>query len=110
MIVACRIRPLSPTEFAAGHRVCCEVSANGIISIQKSDLAGSYLKSQAGVVNDYAFDAVFDANSTQQEVYERTTKPFIANVVQGLNVTVFAYGSTRYTSSLALPPSPYDTY
>ena len=94
MIVACRIRPLSPTECASGQRVCCEVTADGIISIHRSDTVGSYLKSQAASFNDYAFDAVFDANATQQEVYEQTTKPFIANVVKGLNVTVFAYGST----------------
>ena len=95
MIVACRLRPLSPAEHAAGQRVCCEVSAPNTISIHRSDTAGAYLKSQAGTVNDYAFDAVFDANATQLEVYERTTKPFIVNAVEGLNVTVFAYGSTR---------------
>lgn len=42
----------------------------------------------------YAFDRVFDENSTQQEVYENTTRPLIECVMNGFNATVFAYGAT----------------
>jgi kinesin family protein 18/19 len=42
----------------------------------------------------YAFDRVFDASATQQEVYEHTTKNLIQSVLNGYNATVFAYGAT----------------
>jgi hypothetical protein len=42
----------------------------------------------------YAFDRVFDMDSTQEEVYEQTAKPLIQSVLNGFNATVFAYGAT----------------
>ena len=42
----------------------------------------------------YAFDRVFNQNSTQEEVYQHTAKPLIPHVVDGYNATVFAYGAT----------------
>jgi len=42
----------------------------------------------------YAFHRVFDANSTQEEVYEATAKTLIADILEGFNATVFAYGAT----------------
>lgn len=45
-------------------------------------------------INEYSFDAAFDEDSTQQQVYDATTKPFIQQVIDGYNVTVFAYGAT----------------
>jgi len=45
-------------------------------------------------LNEYAFDAAFDEGATQLEIYENTTKPFISSVLNGYNVTVFAYGAT----------------
>ena len=45
-------------------------------------------------MSEYAFDAVFDENALQKEVYNKTTKPYLTNLLVGLNVTVFAYGAT----------------
>ena len=42
----------------------------------------------------YAFHRVLDANSTQEEVYEATAKTLIADILEGFNATVFAYGAT----------------
>jgi hypothetical protein len=42
----------------------------------------------------FAFDWVFDQDATQQEVYERTTKHLIDEVLSGFNCTCFAYGAT----------------
>ena len=42
----------------------------------------------------YLFDAAFGSDSTQQEVYETTTKPLIKAVLEGYNACVFAYGAT----------------
>lgn len=47
-----------------------------------------------GSVNEYSFDAVFPPEARQAEVYEGTAKPHIAELLEGINVTVFAYGAT----------------
>ncbi|KAI5865710.1 kinesin-domain-containing protein [Durotheca rogersii] len=42
----------------------------------------------------FAFDRIFDENTTQTEVYEATTKTLLDSVLDGYNATVFAYGAT----------------
>ena len=42
----------------------------------------------------FAFDRVFDENTTQGDVYEATTKSLLDSVLEGYNATVFAYGAT----------------
>lgn len=42
----------------------------------------------------FAFDRVFDDNTTQSDVYEATTKGLLSSVMDGYNATVFAYGAT----------------
>ena len=42
----------------------------------------------------FAFDRVFDENSTQVEVFEHTTKSVINGLLDGINCSVFAYGAT----------------
>ena len=42
----------------------------------------------------FAFDRVFDETSTQVDVFEHTTKSIIDGVLDGINCSVFAYGST----------------
>jgi kinesin family protein 18/19 len=95
MIVAVRIRPLSQKEIDSGVQTCCQVlDKSNIVTISQAGVAGSYLKSQLGTINEYAFDAVFDSSASQMAVYERTAKPMIPKVLAGFNVTVFAYGAT----------------
>lgn len=42
----------------------------------------------------FAFDRVFDENTTQGDVYEATTRSLLDSVLDGYNATVFAYGAT----------------
>ena len=93
MVVAVRIRPLSQREEQAGHKQCCNILGERIVTISK-DQQAKYLRSQKGSVNEYAFDHAFNSESTQKQVYESTAKPFMEQLVKGLNVTVFAYGAT----------------
>jgi kinesin family protein 18/19 len=37
---------------------------------------------------------LFDQHSTQEQVFEKTTKPLVKPVLNGYNSTVFAYGAT----------------
>ncbi|KAI9814703.1 MAG: kinesin-like protein Klp5 [Thelocarpon impressellum] len=56
----------------------------------------SVVPSSAKRVKDqtFAFDRVFDENTTQGDVYEATTKNLLDSVLEGYNATVFAYGAT----------------
>ena len=121
MVVAVRIRPLSTSEKGAnithdyplllaiihdylrlsthlcpecGQTSCVSVINNSVVAIKKGSSNGAYLKSQSGSLNEYQFDCAFDEESTQYQVYEKTAKIFIPNVLAGFNVTVFAYGAT----------------
>ena len=42
----------------------------------------------------YTFDHCFNAESTQERVYNATVRPSVDAVRQGFNATVFAYGQT----------------
>ena len=42
----------------------------------------------------FAFDRVFDENTSQGDVYDATTKNLMDSVLDGYNATVFAYGAT----------------
>lgn len=94
VIVAVRIRPLSASETEAGVQSCVSTLSDQVVAIKKGQTHGGYLKSQKGSLSEYAFDAVFDENALQKEVYNKTTKPYLTNLLVGLNVTVFAYGAT----------------
>ena len=89
-----RIRPLSTKEKSSGIQSCVQAISDSIVAIRKSGDLNGYLKSQQAAINEYAFDVAFDENSTQTEVFERTAQPFISTVIEGQNVTVFAYGAT----------------
>ena len=42
----------------------------------------------------YTFDHCFNADATQEQIYEATVRPSVEAVLQGYNATVFAYGQT----------------
>ncbi|KPA79716.1 putative kinesin [Leptomonas pyrrhocoris] len=42
----------------------------------------------------YAFDRVYSAAATQEEVYERSARPAVLSVLEGYNATLMAYGQT----------------
>ena len=94
MVVAVRIRPLSSKEIGNGCKNTCSVIDGNVVTIRRDCRDGGFLKSQATQVNEYAFDAAFKPENSQQDVYEKTAKPFIPNLLKGLHVTVFAYGAT----------------
>lgn len=45
-------------------------------------------------IKTFTFDRVFDAKSTQEEVYADAVDPLVTEVLEGYNGTVFAYGQT----------------
>ena len=68
--------------------------------VRRTDLVGEYLghtamKTQSAAQPiEFGFDHVYDADSTQLQVYEDVGKPVVDAAFQGFNTTVFAYGQT----------------
>ncbi|KAK4683985.1 hypothetical protein P7C73_g6222, partial [Tremellales sp. Uapishka_1] len=56
----------------------------------------------------YIFDQVMGMETTQEDVFEKTTKPLLAGVLEGFNATVFAYGATGCGKTHTISGSPED--
>merc|ERR1719498_329951 len=50
--------------------------------------------SQGGDSRDFTFDAVYDANAKQEEIYAETATLIVDSCMTGYNGTMFAYGQT----------------
>ncbi|NXG56377.1 KIF3C protein, partial [Hemiprocne comata] len=87
--VVARCRPMSRKEEAAGYQRVLELDVKlGQVSIRHPRaLPGDLPKT-------FTFDAVYDANSKQADLYDETVRPLIDSVLQGFNGTIFAYGQT----------------
>lgn len=42
----------------------------------------------------YTFDRVYNERTRQDQVYEESVQPLIQEIINGFNITVFAYGQT----------------
>eukprot|EP01134_Creolimax_fragrantissima_P004610 CFRG4610T1 len=102
--VAVRVRPQNSTEH--GHRTVINVLDKNVLCFDplvEEPITASPGRRQRGTKPimgkkqkniSYAFDEIFDADSSQQEVFEGTTKHLIDGVLDGINATTFAYGAT----------------
>jgi centromeric protein E len=80
------VRPLSDSEKEKGK--AWKVENNKIA--QADPLTASLLSDAA----PYTLDNVFDGPCSTAQVYHKTTRDLIHQVVEGFNSTVFAYGQT----------------
>ncbi|GLG98494.1 hypothetical protein R5R35_011422 [Gryllus longicercus] len=87
--VVVRIRPLSEKETESGYRQITNVdSVNNSVSVENPQAA------DGEPPKIFTFDAVFDTDSRQLDVYNETARPIVDKVLQGYNGTIFAYGQT----------------
>jgi len=85
--VMVRVRPMNKAEIARGCKSDLKVDkASNQIEIRKPD-ANEPAK-------QFAFDSVYDTNSTQHAVYDESAFPLVEQVLAGYNGTIFAYGQT----------------
>ncbi|KRX02991.1 P-loop containing nucleoside triphosphate hydrolase [Pseudocohnilembus persalinus] len=56
----------------------------------------------------FTFDAVFDVDSKQDDVYEQSAFPLVEQVFEGYNGTMFAYGQTGCGKSFTMMGLPKD--
>ena len=79
--VALRARPLSAKERAKRCRECLVVDPNAnAVTLGKE--------------RHFAFDTTFDANNTQEDIYETCVSELVDATLDGYNATVLAYGQT----------------
>ncbi len=81
-----RVRPLNDAEKEKGK--AWKVENNKIA--QADPLTAALLSDAA----PYTLDNIFDGPSCTAQVYQKTTRDLIHQVVEGFNSTVFAYGQT----------------
>lgn len=56
----------------------------------------------------FVFDRLFDQNTSQDEVFNSTTRPLLDSVLDGYNATVFAYGATGCGKTHTISGTPTD--
>jgi len=94
VIVAVRVRPLMKHDVV--KKSCVKV-LNGKVIVIFDPAAGDkqdVLRANRSKEKQYAFDFVFEPGSSQEFIYNNTTKFLIHGVLDGYNATVFAYGQT----------------
>ncbi|XP_047102355.1 kinesin-like protein KIF3B [Schistocerca piceifrons] len=87
--VVVRCRPMNERETADGHRRVVDVDpSRGVIEITDPRDETNTRKKV------FTFDAVYDWNSRQEDLYEEIVRPLVSCVLDGFNATIFAYGQT----------------
>ncbi|KAI6206711.1 hypothetical protein M3Y94_00943400 [Aphelenchoides besseyi] len=86
--VIVRCRPMSEAETASGYQNVVSVdSTRGVIEVRNPNENDQPPKS-------FTFDAVYDQNSKQIDLYYESFRDLIDSVLNGFNGTIFAYGQT----------------
>ncbi|XP_050424557.1 kinesin-like protein KIF19 isoform X2 [Adelges cooleyi] len=91
LMVAVRIRPLPANEM---DRSLYVVDSKTIVVEETDKERDDVLRQKRTGKKQYVFDAVFGEDSSQDDVYERTTRNLVKDILVGYNATVFAYGAT----------------
>jgi kinesin family protein 18/19 len=94
ILVAVRVRPLMKHDVI---KKSCARTLDGKVVVILDPAAGDkqdVLRANRNREKQYAFDFVADPATTQEGMYNNTTKFLIHGVLDGYNATVFAYGQT----------------
>ncbi|KAK3026767.1 hypothetical protein RJ639_040306 [Escallonia herrerae] len=93
LTVAVKCRPL--TERERGRDIV-RVNDDKEVLVLDPDLSKDYLDRIQNRTKErrHSFDYAFGPDSANSDVYKRSISSTIGGVIQGLNATVFAYGST----------------
>lgn len=87
--VVVRVRPMDQREKMDGSYNCVSVdSVNGTVAVTRNNVT------PPEPPRVYAYDAVFDSNTSQMDIYVQTASPIVEQVLKGYNGTIFAYGQT----------------
>ncbi|XXG49009.1 hypothetical protein AAC387_Pa02g3307 [Persea americana] len=95
LMVAVKCRPLTELERKRTRNII-QVTDDKGITVLDPDREKDYLDRIQNRTKErkYCFDHAFGPECTNTDVYRNSISSTIAGVVQGLNATIFAYGST----------------
>lgn len=93
ILVAVRVRPLLKHDVIK-KSIVRVLDAKVVIIMDPSHDKNDVLRGNRSREKQYAFDYVFEVGSSQQSVYNHTSKFLLHGVLDGYNATVFAYGNT----------------
>ena len=118
--VVVRVRPGIPQEIRAGvpFMPVVNVTADHKLCVV-SEYQGSEISDQARQADmvenphlvsnhQFAFDYVFGAESTQDEVYQNSSRPLVISVLEGYNSTILAYGQTGSGKTFSMEGFKYN--
>lgn len=104
ILVSVRVRPMSRSERDTDQLDIIKVMDNRVVVILDPKKMTRFRDRVRGMLDPlrakrtrekrYAFDYVFVRKSTQEQVFEKTTRFLTNGVLNGFNATVFAYGAT----------------
>lgn len=86
VVVHCRVRPLNDEDIRnyGKETIIDTIDGNrGTITLKREFDRKCF-----------TFDSVYDANSSQRDIYSKVGDPVVNSVLQGYNGTIFAYGQT----------------
>ncbi|XP_053283350.1 kinesin-like protein KIF18A [Pleuronectes platessa] len=102
--VVIRVRPINDREKGENCRNVVQVVDNHMLVFDPKEqdiscfgtqrLRNRNVNKRANKDLKFVFDHVFDENSTQDDIFQSTTKGILDGVMNGFNCTVFAYGAT----------------
>ncbi|XP_046596920.1 kinesin-like protein KIF19 isoform X2 [Neodiprion lecontei] len=104
LMVAVRIRPLNSED--DGTRVLHAINDKMVVMEEVDGEKGDVLRQKRGASRQYLYDIAFGEDSTQEAVYDGTTKALVQDVLNGYNATVFAYGATGAGKTHTMVGSP----
>lgn len=97
--VVIRCRDLLPFESERGDKVLAR------LDLATNQVVVNHL---VGDPDTYAFDAVYNNNFTQRDIFLQEVKPLADAVLQGYNATVFAYGQSGSGKTHTMTGKLYD--
>ncbi|KAF5179641.1 Kinesin-like protein [Thalictrum thalictroides] len=107
--VVVKCRPLTGKERQRSRDIVRVIDDKEVI-ILDPDLSKDYLERVQNRTKEkkYHFDYAFGPDSTNFDVYKTSISSKIAGVIQGLNATVFAYGSTGSGKTYTMVGTQHD--
>lgn len=88
--VVVRCRPMNDKEIAARYSCVVECfPSRGAVEITNPNAKDSRESKKS-----FQYDAVYDWDSCQDDIYEETVRALVTSVLDGFNGTIFAYGQT----------------
>ncbi|XP_075044116.1 kinesin-like protein KIF18A [Mixophyes fleayi] len=114
--VVVRVRPSNERERQANSTSVVQVVDKHILVFDPKVEVVTFFQGRSRANRDVAkkknkdikfvYDGVFDENSTQQEVFDQTTRIVLDGVLNGYNCTVLAYGATGAGKTHTMLGSP----